>query len=272
MLTGIVVTLGNVSYGSFPSANELSSLSSNLIHSFIEFMRTIGIGSPVTLVNTLKDSTLEEIEFLFRKSHLNTKQDLSTIDVIIGQRQQWQSEILGGDQRKYEIDMSDILSRTLKRNSFFRYDAVETEIRNRLFTMRKAMETRDINESPSQATLIDQSKIERIIKSCKLRPIRAWNDARSKPEYLRILLTEIFPHTPMSVVAKYLFTVDCPTPQAITYYCHQHSIRRHPQCNGGFVFREEQLAFVEWTGHDTDQFIADQATRFSAWRHCLPNH
>lgn len=62
MSTGTVIKLDNVSYGSFPKASYLGKLSSNLIRSFIDFLRSIGIYGLDGVKKALPSSSEQEVE------------------------------------------------------------------------------------------------------------------------------------------------------------------------------------------------------------------
>ena len=261
MLAGTVVALDNVSYGSFPTAKELLGLSTNLVLSFVDFIRTLGV-SRCNQMAEVFGSPLDEVEHLCRKCRLNTDIEQDTIDGYIEQRRHWQREILGGDSiHRFEVNLREILARAKKRSVSYRIDAVANEVRYFLGAFLKRLTT----GRGSPKAMIDYKKVDEIVAKCRLEPIRSWSEARKSSDYVRELMTEAFPHTPVALIARYLFTEDQPVPQNITYYCLRNRINRLQITHNTPIHREEQVAFARWTGYDAEKFIAEQAEKYKSW-------
>ncbi|MBR3319443.1 hypothetical protein IKG06_02980 [Candidatus Saccharibacteria bacterium] len=260
MLTGTIVKLDNVSYGSFPTAKMLIQLSTNLVLSFIDFIRTIGINDRKQMANTFA-SSMEDIEHLCSKCRLSPEANKKeSIDYSVEKRKEWQHRVLSNSDQHFDVDLTDVLERTRKRSPFYKIDAFSNEVRYYLISLlKRAINNTKITDS------IDLSQVDQIIANCCLEPIRSWGKARQDSDYVRELLTESFPHTPPSVVAHYLFTDDNPSPQEITYFCVKHNIRRQTAAD----CHEEQVAFAKWIGYDADEFIAKRAATDRSWHRYL---
>lgn len=265
MSSGLVFSLDNVSYYSFPTARELLSLSSNLTLSFIDFIRTLGIHGRDQTAHFLK-SAPEEIDQLCRKCRLNLDVNQSSLENAVELRRHWQREILGGLTRKFKVNLREILARAKERSTFYRLDAVAKEVRYVLGNLMRRLTNDSNNKSPKG--VIDYQKVDAILENCQLTPIRTWEEAQKSSNYVRALLVEAFPHTPVSLIANYLFK-DHPVPQNITYYCLRHRINRPQISHNTPIHREEQIAFAKWTGYDAKTFIAEQAEKVKSWRHYL---
>ena len=262
MLDGTIVKLDNVSYGSFPTVNVLNKLSTNLVLSFVDFLRTIGINDREQMAETFKSSP-EDIEHLCIKCRLNPEANKKeTIERYIEMRKEWQRKVLCGSTQQFEVDIMNVLERARKRSPFYKLDAFTKEVQYYLVSFLR----RTAGNAGIKAT-INYDLISQVLANCRLEPIYSWEKAHKNKSYIRELLTESFPHTPVSVIANYLFVDDKPMPQEITYFCLQHNIHREASSNTSYF--EEQIAFAKWTGYDVKQFITERAEKDSPWRRYL---
>lgn len=249
MSTGTVIKLDNVSYGSFPEASYLGSLSSNLIRSFMDFLRSIGICNLESVKTAMPHSTIKEVEYLFLKCHMKTDIIPNNLDNVIEQRKLWQKKTLKSDRYSYYIDLKEVVESAKNRTSIYQLNAVETEVHRSLMKKRREKETRFGSENPNDVVRINNKHVKEILSNCELEPIHSWATAKHNPEYINHLLNSIFPHVPITIVAQYLFTEDNPTPARIIGYCNAHRLIRI-QYERHCIHDDEIYAFVKWTGHD----------------------
>lgn len=247
MSTGTVIKLDNVSYGSFPRASYLGELSSNLIRSFIDFLRSIGICGLDGMKNALPGSSEEEVEYLFLKCHINAELNSKNAEQAIKQRKQWQKKALKTDRYSYFIDLKAVVESAKKRTSFYRLDAIEKEVYNLLMKKRREQTKKLGIENPSKTVQINDGHVKEILSACELAPIHSWAEASEDPEYIDKLLNRAFPHAPVSIVARYLFTEDSVTPTGILGYCRSHRIIRLFY-ERGCIYDDEIVAFIKWAG------------------------
>ena len=265
MLTGATVQLDNVTYGSFPTAKELFTLPSSLAYSFVSFIRTLGINGRGKLARFLK-TTPQFVDRLCEKCHTKANVDQKKVTEEIEDRRKWQYEALSGNTNcQFEISLRDILLRAKDRSSFYKQDAIAREVRTFLKARIRAITS---SQNCPNCT-INYDEVDRILENCRITPIRSFYEARQDQSYMEELLTKAFPHTPATVIARYLFTEDNALPQGITYYCIDKHINRNAATGKAAIHYEEQIAFIKWVGYDVNAFIAEQAKRIRTWRRYL---
>ncbi len=251
-----IIKLDNVSYGSFPEASYLGNLSSNLIRSFISFLRSIGIHGVDGITKALPGSSRNEVEYLFRKCHIDAELSSQNAENAIIQRRIWQRKTLKTDRYSYYIDLKAVVEKAEKRTKFYQLDAIEKEVHN--FLMKKRREQREelSIENPVNVVTINDKRVRTILSTCKIKPIHSWTEASENPDYINYLLNEAFPHVPVSLVAKFLFK-DNVSPAGIIGYCNSHHFIRiqYERC---CIYDDEIVAFVKWTGSNPSDLPTEE--------------
>ena len=264
-----VVKLDNVSYVSFPTASELMAYKANVIHSFLTFLRSIGVSNREQLTEKLR-ATPEQFDILCRKGHYMAFEDTDRPErqstYAVDHRKEWQRKTLHGSEQNFEVDLKKILELAVKRSKFPEPDAIEKEV---YFLFKRLIDTKVSCAKAQGKYTLDLKEVDRIANECKLKPQRSWE--RASLDYKRALLTEYFPNTPFSLLIEYLFTNDIGlTSQTMVAYCVKHKIPRTKSRT--ILHREEQAAFAKWAaGIEVDDFLTAQAERNRDWRPYAPN-
>lgn len=268
MLTGEIVNLDNVSYGSFPTASELLELPTNLVVSFIHFVRSLRINSRDQMSKYFQ-SPPEDIGRLCVKCHLNPEANQSSVEHYADLRRAWQREALHGSTQDIEIDLKEVLKSARKHARSYPEDTFAKEVRHSLVATVKNVGGGIAQSQYEQMGIINYELVDEIIRNCPLEPIHSWEEAKKDVDYVRKLMIDVFPYTPVQVMAKYLFTEDKPSPCSITHYCTRYHINHpHFTCSTP-IRREEQIAFAKWSGQDVKTFMTEQAEKIKSWRRYL---
>lgn len=254
------VTIDHVTYEDFPNHGEILPLSTNLIRSFLCFMKELGICSHENLEKALGAKTPEDIDAILRKTRMSFDEAGVSSDYEKQTFVIWQKKVLYDDPRDYKISLRETLNCVIARNKFFKLDAYKHEVYLKLRKLQKTLNASEVKTDVGKGIAINFAEVDRICRNCRLKVIDDWKEAKNHPDYLHALLIDYFPHVTYQMFKDYLFGDTVVAPRTIFDFCSNHGIERY---NRQFSrrFLEEHLAFVKWTGGDPEAFIAKERSR-----------
>lgn len=249
----LTITVGTITYAEFPSYEEILLLPNNLINAFLYFLRKLGVYTYDTLMEAMSAKKQEDIDILFKRCHkpfIQVKSDKSSAQAYA----EWQSMPLRGDTREHRISIREVLEMAKKRSKAYKDTCIEHEISLALIRARNSGKDPKESTKGKGEIIIDEAKINHILKDCNLEVNRDWTEVRKNPEYLTELLCVHFPNVEYKVMKEYLFGESVGAPSTIGSHCSVHRIptstRKLARSN-----LEEHIAFIMWAGGNPEEFI-----------------